>query len=274
MPKADRSTAYWDDAYSNGAYIPDAARFYTQWVEDAANFRKEAGARASLDISYGPGARNTMDLFLPDATPKGLAVFVHGGYWLQTDKSMWSHLVRGAVKAGWAGLVPSYTLAPEARLFDMTKEIAAATQIAAEKVPGPIRLSGHSAGGHLAMRMACGDKPLGELTQRVETVLGISGLYDLRPLMKTSMNTELGINDSEALTESPALLPPVDGIDVVSWVGSDERPEFIRQSQLLVEAWDASSPAPELTIQDGFHHFDVIAGLSEAESKITRRWLG
>ena len=274
MSAQERDTAWWDDAYANGAYIPNAQRFYTQWVEDAAAFRAEAGQRAEVDLAYGPGVRNAMDLILPEGTPKGLAVFVHGGYWLQTDKSMWSHLVRGAVKAGWAGLVPSYTLAPDARLAQMTQEVARAIRLAATRVAGPVRISGHSAGGHLAMRMACADKPLGDLTNRLEVLLGISGLYDLRPLMKTSMNLELRIDDAEAKAESPALLQPVSGIEAVSWVGGDERPEFIRQSKLLVEAWEGLSPTPALVIDDGFHHFDVIAGLSEPESPITRRWLG
>ncbi|MCI5044878.1 MAG: hypothetical protein MRY72_09285, partial [Aquisalinus sp.] len=162
----------------------------------------------------------------------------------------------------------------DARLAQMTREVANAIRLAATRVAGPVRISGHSAGGHLAMRIACADKPLGDLTDRLETVLGISGLYDLRPLMKTSMNQELRIDDAEALAESPALLSPAPDIDIVSWVGGDERPEFIRQSKLLVEAWEGLSPAPALVVDHGFHHFDVIAGLSETESPITTRWLG
>ena len=47
-------------------------------------------------------------------------MFVHGGYWLRFDRDMWSHLAAGAVARGWACAIPSYTLAPEARISAMT----------------------------------------------------------------------------------------------------------------------------------------------------------
>lgn len=275
MQDKDRyqSRAYWDDAYSNGAYIPDANQFYTSWVEDAAAFR--ASDLGTLDIEYGSSSRNRMDLFMPAGKPKGLAVFVHGGYWLETDKSMWSHLAAGAVARGWACAVPSYDLCPQVRIGEITRQVATAIGVAAKEIAGPIRITGHSAGGHLCMRMACTDKPLGDdVTARVDRVLGISGLYDLRPLMKTSMNQGLRIDDDEAYTESPALLGPVPGISIISWVGGNERPEFIRQSELLAKVWAGLGEPPDLMIDEGYHHFDVIAGLSDGDSAITERWLG
>ena len=69
--------------------------------------------------------------FSPEAAPQGLLVFVHGGYWLRFDREMWSHLAAGAVARGWACAVPSYTLAPEARIGAMTREIASAVEVAA-----------------------------------------------------------------------------------------------------------------------------------------------
>ena len=90
------------------------------------------GQRARTDIPYGPRPRNRLDLFLPEAAPHGLLVFVHGGYWLGFDREMWSHLASGAVARGWACAIPSYTLAPEARIAAMTQEIARAVEVAGE----------------------------------------------------------------------------------------------------------------------------------------------
>ena len=266
-PKSPDDKAYWDDAYSNGAYIPNANQFYTSWVEDAAAFRREASGE--FDLAYGTSQREKMDIFMPKGTPKGLAVFVHGGYWLETDKSMWSHLAAGAVANGWACVLPSYDLAPSVRIQKITQQVATAIKKAASIVDGPIVITGHSAGGHLAMRMACDDKPLDDVTSRVQRVVGISGLYDLRPLMWTSMNDGLRLSMEEALRESPALLKPINGIETISWVGGDERPEFIRQSELLSNIWAGFGPAPQLVIDKGYHHFDVIAGLSGKSSAIT-----
>jgi len=45
-------------------------------------------ARFSADIEYGNQARNTFDIFLPDAdTPTGLLIYVHGGGFTSGDKS-------------------------------------------------------------------------------------------------------------------------------------------------------------------------------------------
>jgi hypothetical protein len=79
------------------------------------------------------------DLFLPEGAPSGLLMFIHGGYWLKFDRESWSHLAAGAVARGRACAVPSYTLAPEARIAAMTKEIASAVGVAAGLVSGPGR---------------------------------------------------------------------------------------------------------------------------------------
>ena len=226
----------WDDAYSNGAYIEGADEYPPRWAKKAAAFRDEmlAEGRATIDVAYGADAREKYDLFLPAGQPKGLAVFVHGGYWMAFDKSSWSHLARGAVDNGWAVILPSYTLAPDAHLAKMTTQISSAIAHAGAKIEGPIRLSGHSAGGHLVTRQICVQSPLlGDVQKRIEKVVSISGLHDLRPLMKTKMNEKLYLDDDEAQSESAALQHPVDGVELMCWVGADERPEFLRQNQLL-----------------------------------------
>ena len=118
--------------------------------------------RARLDLVYGDGQRNRFDLFLPEDTPKGLVVFVHGGYWVRFDKSYWSHLARGSVEHGYAVAMPSYTLCPQTRISGITREIGAAIAAAASMIAGPIHLTGHSAGGHLATRMISATSPLSD----------------------------------------------------------------------------------------------------------------
>ena len=265
----------WDDAYANRAHIPDADAIIATWAPAAAGFRETMTERCRLDLPYGPAPRNRLDLFLPDSAPKGLAVFVHGGYWMAFDKSVWSHLAAGAVAAGWAVALPSYTLAPEARIVRITDEIAAAIACAAREIPGPIRLAGHSAGGHLVARMACEDGPLDAgLRARLAHVLSISGLHDLRPLRATAMNDTLRIDAAEARAESPALLTPLPGTRLTAWVGAAERPEFLRQTDLLANAWSLPGIATRAHHDPHRHHFDVIAGLADRLHPLTRAFTG
>ena len=259
----------WDDAYSNSRHIPGAERFAPRWAADAAAFRAEWSARGlfEADLAYGEAQRQRLDLFHPEGAAKGLFVFVHGGYWMAFDKSTWSHLAKGALARGWAVALPSYTLAPAARLSEMTREIGTAIAFAASRVPGPLRLAGHSAGGHLVTRMICADTPL---SLGVEHVVSISGLHDLRPLLATQMNTTLRLDAPEAASESAALGWPVRGASVTCWVGAAERPEFVRQNDLLANVWTGLGARTRSVHAEGKHHFDVIDDLADPNSELAR----
>lgn len=266
----------WDDAYTNSAYIPGGSLYADRWKKLAADFRDEVGkaGRLQADIPYRAHHRNRFDLFLPADAPKGLMVFVHGGYWMSFDKSYWSHLARGSLDHGFAVALPGYVLCPEARIAEIVRQVADGIAAAAGRISGPIHLAGHSAGGHLVTRMVSTPTPLpGEVVSRIAKTVSISGLHDLRPLMNTKMNDTLRLDIAEARAESPALLEPLDGIDLTCWVGSAERPEFLRQNGLLGNLWSSFDVRLSSIEEPGRHHFDVIEGLADANHPLVRTLL-
>lgn len=264
----------WDDAFDNRGYIPGASAFPEAWEERAAKYR-DSGVRMQIGKPYGDHPRETLDLIWPDGSPKGLAIFVHGGYWKATDPSVWTHYAEGARARGWAVCLPGYTLAPDNSIGGIVKQIGRAITFAADQAPGPIRLAGHSAGGHLVTRMCSEDSPLDDpVWSRVQHVLSISGVHDLRPLLSTGMNDILGLDDAEAEAESPILHAPRTGTRITAWVGGGERPEFLRQAQMLDLVWKGLS-VPTAHVVDGAHdHFSVLEGLRDPESRITRAFVG
>ena len=255
-----------DDAYANAAHIEGAEAYPPRWAAAAATFR--AAAPDLRQITYGAGPREQLDLFLPSDAPAGLAVFVHGGYWLRFDRSTWSHLAQGALARGWAMALPSYNLCPDIRITGITLQIARAIDMAASIVEGPIALAGHSAGGHLVARMLAPGLLDPDVTARLAKVLPISPVADLRPLLETSMNADLHLDEDEAAAESPVLMQDRLDVPVTVWVGSDERPAFLDQARWLAEAWGCSH-----VIDPGKHHFDVIDGLIRPDSALTRALL-
>lgn len=258
-----------DIAYQNVEFIPDGPAYPDRWAEAAADWRavEQALGRARLNHPYGEGTRQRLDLFLPAGRPEGLIVFVHGGYWRRFDRSFWSHFAAGGTAAGWAVAMPSYTLAPEARIAAITREVAAAVTEAARLVPGgPLVLTGHSAGGHLVARMAMEDAGLPDpVAARLRRIVPISPVSDLRPLLELELNADLRLDAAEAAAESPALHAPARDVPVTVWVGGAERPVFLDQARWLAEAWGA-----ELVIDPDRHHFDVIDGLADAASPLMR----
>lgn len=264
--------ADWDDAYANAAHIPGGADYPARWAAAAEAFRAR---HAPATLAYGADPRARIDLFRPEGASRGLLAHVHGGYWRAFDRGLWSHLAAGPLARGWTVAIPGYVLAPRARVAAITRAIAAAVEIVAGTAPGPIRLSGHSAGGHLATRQICEDSALAPATlARIERVVSISGLHDLRPLLRTAMNADLGLDMAEATAESPALRRPLEGARVHVWVGDDERPEFVRQSTLLANVWTGPGADMSQTAEPGRHHFDVIEGLADPDSGLIEALLG
>ena len=252
-----------DRDYANGAFIAEADSYSPAWAAVAAAFRINAGDRALLNLPYGPQDRHRFDLFLPTRPPAGVIVFVHGGYWMAFGRESWSHLAAGPLAWGWAVAMPSYTLAPAARISAMTAEITAACRAVAAEVPGPMVVTGHSAGGHLAARMGCVgvDVPL-------RRVVPISPLAELGPLMATQMNTTLRLDAAECASESPSRLALRTGVSAHVWVGAEERPAFLWQARTLAEEW-----ACRWTVDPGRHHFDVIDALADPHSALVETLL-
>jgi arylformamidase len=251
-----------DRDYANGDFIAGAAEYPGRWAAKAAAFRDGLGARATLGLAYGPGARQVLDAFEPVGAVRGTVVFVHGGYWKAFDRSLWSHLAAGPLARGFRVVMPSYTLAPEARISVMTAEIAEVCRWAGAR--GPVVVTGHSAGGHLAARMACADQAV-----PVVRVVPIAPLAELEPLRATAMNADLRIDAGEAASESPARLALRASVTAHVWVGAEERPAFLWQARVLSEEWGCG-----WTAAAGRHHFNVIDDLETPQSALCQTLLG
>lgn len=255
-----------DDAYANAAYIPGAEGYPKRWLDAARNWAVIAGANGRYRdaLPYGARPRERFDLFYPEGPAKGLVVFVHGGYWLKFDRSYWLHLSQGPLARGWAVALPSYDLCPDVRISDITMQIAAAVNVAAAMVDGPVILTGHSAGGHLVARLLEPGMLDPAVAGRLQRVMPISPVSDLRPLLQTSMNADLRLDATEAAAESPVLMSDRLDVPVTVWVGAGERPVFLDQARWLAEAWKADH-----VVDASKNHFDVIDGLILPDSPMT-----
>jgi arylformamidase len=254
--------------YNNRALVPEHPAIIEGWARDAADFRDSAEMEA--DFAYGPRPRNRMDLFFPDNERRAdrLAVFIHGGYWQGLDKSFFSHMAAGCVARGVCVAIVGYTLCPEVTIGDIVDEIRLATRVLWGRFAVPIAVSGHSAGGHLAAAMLATD--WGETGPVVSAVQPISGVFELEPLVHTSLNGALHLDAAEAARQSPLLWSAPTGGRLHAWVGGAESDEFLRQSHDIVEKWGRSGVETRFHAPEGANHFTVIAPLADAQSEMTR----
>ena len=258
----------WDDAFDNFREI-DPALVLSGWRSRSVAFLEEM--KNDIFITrhqrYGDHEKELFDLFEPRKKSLGTIIFVHGGYWMRTVKADWSFVGQGLLAAGWSVAVVGYPQVPAVRIADITHSIEYAIRYIGAMTKGSIRLVGHSSGGHLVCRMLCGNRFNQELQARIEKVISISGIHDLRPLLYTKMNLTLNLDHEEARQEStifsvPKITP------VLVWVGGNERPEFLRQSQLLFETWARSSNLILNHFDQGHDHFSVVEQLAKDRSDL------
>jgi hypothetical protein len=87
------------------------------------------------------------------------------------------------------------------------------------------------------------------------------------------MNEKWQMDAQVAVQESPALHAPWSNAAVTCWVGALERPEFLRQNDLLANIWTGFGIDIRAHREAGRHHFDVIADLVDPDSGLVNAWL-
>lgn len=255
--------------YNNRARVPEHPAIIAGWASDAAAWRERHAPRA---LRYGPGARNRIDFF-PGSDQGPIVVFIHGGYWQALDGSFFSHLAGGLNAHGIGVAIPSYDLCPEVGVDDIIRQMRMATRELA-RLGRSLVISGHSAGGHLAGCLLATDWPAYDASlpgALVVAAYAISGLFDLAPLVRTSINDALHLDDAAARAASPLFwrAPGQGSLDAV--VGENESAEYFRQSRTIVDVWGAAGVATRFATVPGANHFTAIAPLADPQSPMVAR---
>ncbi len=262
----------YEAEYNNRARVPEHPAIMEGWRRDAEAWRVEHPPQV---VPYGPGERQVIDFFpaLSGEPSRATVVFIHGGYWQALDRSWFSHLARGLQAHRINVAIPSYDLCPAVRVGDIVDEMRAACRELA-RFDKKLVVAGHSAGGHLAACMLATHWPAvdeGLPAGFVTAAYAISGLFDLKPLIGTSINGALKLDEAEAELASPLSWTPPAGLALDAVVGSEESAEYHRQSATIVERWGAAGVATRYETIAGANHFTVIAPLADPGSAMTRR---
>jgi len=270
--------------YNNRALVPDFGDYFDRWAAQSRQVRAAQPCR--VDVAYGPGAGETLDVFPPaGAADAPVLVFIHGGYWRALDKSQHSFIAPAFTRRQVCVVVPNYALCPgtdEAPVnishiaLQMTRALAWTWRHAAEFGGDPRRITvaGHSAGGHLAaMLLACHWPAVapGMPADLARNALSISGLFDLEPLRRTpSFQASLHLTPEEVGRVSPARWAAPRRGTLFGVVGADESPEFVRQNRLIRQAW-GEAVVPVCESIPGRQHFSVLDALVDPQHALHAR---
>ncbi len=266
-----------DSMYNNRDLVPEHPAHFRRWAADSADVMRTQPRQ--LDVRYGGGPNEHLDIF-PAAKPDApVLVFIHGGYWRALDKRDHSFVAPAFTREGVCVVVPNYALCPAVTIPRITMQMVQALAWTWRNIarhggnPNRITVAGHSAGGHLAaMMLACVWPAYEERlpSDLVKSALSISGLHDLEPIMHTPfLQPSLKLTAQQVRQASPARLPPPAAGTLYTVTGGDESEEFLRQNQLIRDAWGPER-VPVCEALPGLNHFTVLEALVQSGHRLNQ----
>lgn len=264
--------------YNNRANVPEHPELMAEWAEKSAAW-EVAAPRKALDLAYGDGDAEILDLFLADAADAPVHMYIHGGYWQANTRKSSSFVAQPLVEAGGHVAVVDYGLCPAVTIDEIGRQIRAALAWLwreAERFggnPETITVSGHSCGGQLvglAMATDWGGFAEGLPADLVKGGVSVSGLFDLVPLVETTINDKVGMDSETARRNSPLRMEPATRAPLALYWGSAETDAFREQSETMAAAWSAKGVPTVAEAVPGANHFTILTGMDNPTHPATR----
>ena len=286
IPGAHTLWRTMDKATIEREYSPSSAigGNYQPFIDDYRLLSDKA--RAACDrietFHYGAGIDHSIDIALPhcsdesggEFTGSPLIVYIHGGYWQECSKHESFFGAEYFTARGIAYAAIDYTLAPDASLAEIVGECRQALHVVVERAesfgvdPKQIYLAGSSAGGHLRAMFCCSVEETDALAQRVAGVILLSGVFELEPLVGTSINEAVGMCLEDARQNSPQLLDvKLFPRTIVAW-GEHETLEFKRQSLAFACKLEEASRSVTTFESAARNHFDIVHDMADPTTKL------
>ncbi|WP_216621310.1 alpha/beta hydrolase [Cupriavidus necator] len=231
-----------------------------------------------LDLAYGPAPRQRFDFFVAQGRPRGTLAYFHAGYWQSRDKASFRFIAPAFTRLGLHVALVNYPLCPAVSLGALIEAASAAigaigayAAIDGQHSP-PLVLAGHSAGGHIAVELALAQagRPHAP-TPAIAGVVALSGIYDLAPLVGTSLNRNLMLDTASATAHSPLHRLKPGCPAALFAVGADETLAFVEQSRHMCKGWQQAGNDAALEVAPGADHFSVLQQFTEPDTALFGR---
>jgi arylformamidase len=259
----------YEAQYDNRQRVPEYVEIAERWSLLAAAYRLAADAQ--MNRPYGTRERQRYDIFHAAGDDPPLAVYIHGGYWQRGDRKDYSFVARELNANGITVAIPSYSLCPAVSVMEIADEMQQCLAALWRQTKKRPMVVGHSAGGHLTAEMLARDWSgfSGVPADLVRRGYAISGVFDLAPLMGTSLNEAIGLTSGTARMASPLFRPPPrKGRRLVAAVGGEESEEFLRQSRAIADNWSRVGVDATCEVIAGINHFTIVDELIRPGSEM------
>ncbi len=250
---------------------PDFQKFLD--INESESERVRNNYRCHLNQEYGKAALQTMDIFPAETANAPILIFIHGGYWRALDKGSYSFVAEPFIKNNFTVCVLNYRLIPTVNMKALLKDIQEALMWIQKNAsqyngdPDKLVLSGHSAGGHLAIMAYLMNE---SLRPRIKAICSLSGIFDLKPIKESYLNEVLQLDQSDVEKYSVTNK----GLSVIKCpillsVGASETNFFIEQSKDLYTKNRTLIPLHYFEYK-GLNHYEIVHRLGQGESPISQ----
>ncbi|XP_065200441.1 kynurenine formamidase [Planococcus citri] len=228
------------------------------------------------NLRYGNGPKQVLDLFEPENVSDAIPTFIyiHGGYWQELSRDISRYCVKPLIQSNIRVIIPGYDLVPQVDMRTIIKEIedlaAFINKLAQDRHWTNIWYGGHSAGAHLAASLLCS----GNFSNlNIAGLILISGIYNLEPLIRTTINEKLNINNENYRSLSPLLRLPKSinqNIRISIFIAEYDSPAFHTQSENFKREVEKLHSNVELNVIKNTDHFTIVENLKNTDFILTK----
>ena len=241
------------------------------------------GVRVTRELHYGPDARQTLDVFMPESASANAPVlmFVHGGAFVAGNKHVpgspfYDNVMLAAARAGIVGVNLTYRLAPQHKWPTGADDVGAAVKWVHDNIrrfngdPARVTLMGHSAGTvHVASYIAFPQFHRGGEIGIARGVL-VSGLYDFTRMKPVGKPEAAYFGDKAATAEVSSVTGlQRAGIPLLVAYAELDPPPFVEQARLLNEALCSQGRCPRLVYLPGHSHMSEIYAVNTGDTSLS-----
>lgn len=261
----DMDQAELDAAYDQSKYAPNQSIVQRRSAVNSEGVRARLGAPRRF--AYGPTPIEALDLYAASRPNAPINIFIHGGAWRAGLAKDHAYAAELYVHAGAHYIVPDFINVIEANgnmmaMADQVRRAVAWVYRNAKNFggdPDRIYVCGHSSGGHLTGVVLTTDwrKDFNLPADLVKGGLCCSGLFDLKAVRLSARSNYVKFTDEIEQALSPQRHLELLNAPVVLGYGTQETPEFQRQSRDFAAAVKAAGKPVQLLVGEGYNHFEM-----------------
>lgn len=267
-----------DDAYDQAVYAPNREQVNLRLARASEFAREQLGAPQRM--AYGAAAVEQLEIYRTKPAGAPVVVFIHGGAWQSGTAVEHAYAAEAFVRAGAHFVVLDFDRVQDAggSLFPMVDQVRRAVAWVHRNAssfggnPDRIHVVGKSSGSHLGGCVAITEwrKDFGLPADTVKGYTLQSGMYDLRGPRLSKRGAYVKFTDAMEQQLSPQRHLDRIVAPIVLVYGSNETPEFQRQSRDFAEALRRAGKPVELIDAEGHNHFEIAETLANPYGYVGR----